>query len=102
MESKGQPLRQSALQALTAAAMALPGLMHAPSGAAQDNAASFQFGRYQEGNRDLFGASSKYKPIEVDSLQSSAWFAVDDSLTAQFNFRQDTWTGATPFTTASR
>ncbi len=102
MEAKGQPLKQGALQALTAAALALPGLMQSTSAAAQDNAATFQFGRYQEADRDLYGVNSKFKPIESDSLQSSAWFGSGDRMTGVINFRQDTWSGATPIATAPR
>ena len=74
VESQEQPVRQGALHALTAAALALPGLMPPTLCAAQDNAAVIQFGRYQENDRDLFGVTSKFKPIESDSLQASGWF----------------------------
>lgn len=76
--------------------------MLASPAAAQDNAASFQFGHFEEGNRNLYGVTSKFKPIESDSLQSSAWFDVTDSLKGLVNFRQDTWSGATPIATAPR
>ena len=90
-----------ALQALTAAALALPGLAAAPAHA-QDNAAVVQFGRYQESSRDLFGLSSKFAPLKSDSLQASAWVALTDRLKGIVNFRQDTWSGATPIATAPR
>jgi type II secretory pathway pseudopilin PulG len=90
-----------ALRALTAAALALPGIAAAPANA-QDNAAVLQFGRYQETSRDLFGLSSKYEPLRSDSLQASAWSAFTDRLSATFNFHQDTWSGATPIATAPR
>ena len=51
-------MESKALRALTAAALALPGLANA-----QDDAAVLQFGRYQETSRDLFGLSSKYEPL---------------------------------------
>ena len=97
---KGQPLRQGALHALTAAAVALPGVMQWTSCAAQDNAVVVQFGQYGEGSRDLYGVSSNFKPIESDSLQASAWFTITDRLKGLVNFRQDTWSGATPIATA--
>jgi hypothetical protein len=102
MGANGSGVRQGALQALTAAAMALPGLMHAGISPAQDNAASFQAGLYREGNRELYGVTSKFQPLQADSLQSSAWFAVTDRLATLLNFRQDTWSGATPIATAPR
>ena len=58
-----------------------------------------QFGRYQESSRDLFGLSSKYAPLQSDSLQASAWAAFTDRLKGTVNFRQDTWSGATPIAT---
>jgi hypothetical protein len=92
---------RSALQALTAAALALPGL--APSTAhAQDDAAVLQFGRYQESSRDLFGLSSKYSPLRSDSLFASGWSAFTDRFKATISLRQDTWSGATPIATAPR
>lgn len=86
-----------ALHALTAAALALPGLS-----AAQDNAAVVQFGRYQETSRDLFGLSSKYAPMRSDSLLASTQADLPDRWSGVFNLRQDTWSGATPIATAPR
>jgi hypothetical protein len=102
MASEEQPLRQGARHALTVAALALPGLTPSSPCAAQDNAAVVQFGRYQENDRELYGLSSKFKPIESDSLQASVWFAPTDWLKALINYRQDTWSGATPIATAPR
>jgi len=90
-------MESKALRALTAAALALPGLANA-----QDDAAVLQFGRYQETSRDLFGLSSKFAPLRSDSLQASAWSTFADRLNATFNFHQDTWSGATPIATAPR
>jgi hypothetical protein len=88
---------------LTAAALALPGLMQsAPSAAEDDNVAEVQFGQYREGNRDLFGLQSKFSPIESDSLHTSARFNITERLKGVINFRQDTWSGATPIATAPR
>lgn len=90
----------SALQALTAAALVLPGLVQAPAHAAADDEFSFQYGRYQEGERDLGNVKSNFKPITVDSLQSSGNVSLTDRIKFGFNFIQDTWSGATPITTA--
>lgn len=91
----------NALHALTAAALALPGLSASPS-AAQDNAAVVQFGRYQETSRDLFGLSSRYDPLRSDSLLASAWATLPERWSGVLNLRQDTWSGATPIATAPR
>ncbi|MGH8533627.1 MAG: DUF3570 domain-containing protein, partial [Gammaproteobacteria bacterium] len=97
---------QSAIQAsassraLTAAALALPGLVPSPAHAAEGDDFSFQYGRYQEGERNLFGVKSKFDPIVVDSLQGSASLTLFDRLKFFANYVQDTWSGATPITTA--
>ena len=101
MPPESRQAGRSTLQALTAAAIALPGLAPVAS-LAQDSAAVLQFGRYQESGRDLFGLSSKYDPLRSDSLQASAWTAFTDRLKGVLNLRQDTWSGATPIATAPR
>ena len=104
----GQPLRsgpQPAIQAnvssraLTAAALALPGLVPSPTHAAEGDEFGFQYGRYQEGERDLFGVESKFDPILVDSLHGSASLTLFDRLKFFANYVQDTWSGATPIAT---
>ena len=87
------------LQALTAAALCLPGLMQTPAYAAEEES-SFTYGHYQEGNRNLYGAESAFSPIEVESLQGSAKFKLTDRIKFAFNYVQDTWGGATPISTA--
>ena len=89
---------KSGLRALTAAALTLPGLMQAPAYAAEEEA-SFTYGHYQEGKRNLFGAQSNFNPIEVESLQGSAKFKLTDRIKFAFNYVQDTWGGATPIAT---
>jgi Protein of unknown function (DUF3570) len=90
---------KSGLNVLTVAALALPGLMQSPAFAAEEEA-SFTYGHYQEGERNLFGAQSEFSPIEVESLQGSAKFKLTDRIKFAFNFVQDTWGGATPMATA--
>ena len=87
------------LHALTAAALALPGLMPASVNAA-DEEASFQYGYYQEGKRDLAGVNSRFDPIEVNSIQGSSKIKLADRIKFAFNYIQDTWSGATPVATA--
>lgn len=90
----------NALQALTAAALVLPGLLHSSAQAAEEDEFSFQYCRYQEGGRNLGGAKLSYDPISVDSLQSGGKIKLTDRIKLAFNFSQDTWAGATPITTA--
>ncbi len=88
------------LHALTAAALALPGLAHTPVQAAEGDEAGFQYNRYQEGERNLFGVKSKFDPIQVDSLFGSAGLTLFDRMKFFFNYIQDTWSGATQIATA--
>ncbi|MCX7096927.1 MAG: DUF3570 domain-containing protein [Methylococcales bacterium] len=94
-----QPSSKATLTALTAAALALPGLLPMASLAA-DQEVGLQYGHYQESSRNLFGEQSKFKPIEVDSLEGSTSFKLSDRVKFGFNYVQDTWSGATPITTA--
>lgn len=91
----------SSLQALTVAAMALPGLlMPAAYAAAEDDDVNFQYGHYQEGKRNLYNAQNNRNPIEVDTLLGRAKISLSDRIKFAFNYTQDTWSGATPVTTA--
>ncbi len=87
-------------RALTAAALALPGFAPSPAHAVEGDEAGFQYGRYQEGERELFGVQSAFDPIEVDSLLGSGSVTLFDRLKFAFNYVQDTWSGATPIATA--
>jgi hypothetical protein len=89
-------------RALTAAALALPGLAPAPAHAAEGDEFGFQYGRYQEGEHDLFGVKSKFDPILVDSLHGSAGLTLFDRVKFFANYIQDTWSGATPIATVPR
>lgn len=89
----------ASLQALTAAALSLPGLMPATAQAA-DEEVSFLYGYYEESNRNLFGVNSRFDPIVVDSLLGSSKIKLSDRLKFAFNYTQDTWSGATPIATA--
>ncbi|MFZ2172269.1 MAG: DUF3570 domain-containing protein, partial [Methylococcaceae bacterium] len=89
----------SSLQALTAAALSLPGLMPSPANAAEEEA-SFLYGYYQESSRNLFGVTSRFDPITVNSLLGSSKIKLSDRVKFAFNYTQDTWSGATPIATA--
>ncbi len=90
------PINKS-LQALTAAALALPLLSSVC--VAEDNEADFAYSHYNEGERAI-GVKHSFKPIEVDSVLSSIKVKVADRLKVAFNYTQDTWGGATPIATA--
>ncbi|NOT83266.1 MAG: DUF3570 domain-containing protein [Methylococcaceae bacterium] len=99
-KSKSTAIANASLHALTAAALALPGLTLSPVVMGSDDEVSFQYGHYQEGKRDLANIRSNLKPIEVDSLQGSARVSLTDRVKFAFNYLQDTWSGATPISTA--
>lgn len=88
--------KSKSLHLLTAAALALP----LTTVYASDEEASFQYGHYQDGGRNLFNAQSDFKPIEVDSIQTNTKLKLADRVRLAFNYTQDTWSGATPVTTA--
>lgn len=93
--------KQSPLQALTTAALLLPGLMaQAPVQAEESDEFSFQYGHYEEGKRNLGNVHSQLKPISVESQHAAGRVKLSDRIKLAFNFTQDTWGGATPFTTA--
>jgi hypothetical protein len=103
------------LQALTKAAMLLPGLLTPPVHATEGDEVDFQYGHYQEGNRNLWGTvqdpitgansvsrlPNGLKPIEVDSIHGGAKVALSDRVKFAFNFLQDTWGGATPIASSA-
>ncbi len=118
MKKLGHGSRQRAiinpLSALTATALALPGMLYHPAHADDEGEVDFQYSHYQEGKRDIAGmaynfGSQKYyftklpnklNPIEVDSLHGSTRITLTDRVKFAFNYTQDTWSGATPVATA--
>ncbi|MDP3331354.1 MAG: DUF3570 domain-containing protein [Methylococcaceae bacterium] len=88
------------LQSLTAAALLLPGVMLGVAQAADEDEFSFQYGRYEESHRKLGDVKSQFDPISVDSLQAGSKISLTDRVKFAFNYIQDTWSGATPITTA--
>ncbi len=103
-----------ALQALTSAALVLPGLLSPMAHAADGDEVDFQYSHYQEGKRDLSsavidpqsgnnsvsGIKNALNPIEVDSIFGHSKVTLTDRIKFAFNYTQDTWGGATPITTA--
>lgn len=100
VKSKSTTFVSASLQALTVAALALPGLTLSPVAVASEDEMSFQYGHYQEGQRDLANIHSNLKPIEVDSLSGSARVKLTERIKFAFNYLQDTWSGATPISSA--
>ena len=87
------------MQALTAAALSLPGLMPVPVHAAEEEA-SFLYGYYEESNRNLYGVDSRFDPIVVNSFLGSTKFKLADRVKFTANYTEDIWSGATPIATA--
>ena len=90
------------LQALTVAALSLPGLIAVPAHAAEEEA-SLLYGYYQESARNIYsdsGIKSRFAPITVDSLMGSSKISLSDRVKLAFNYTQDIWGGATPIATA--
>ncbi|WP_374563894.1 DUF3570 domain-containing protein [Nitrosomonas sp.] len=92
--------RSTALQALTSAALVLPGLLMSSGHAAGPDRINFQYSRYQEGERNLYGVPQSLKPITADVLHGSGIFSLTDRTRFTFGYTQDTWSGATPVTIA--
>ena len=104
----------SPLQALTTAALVLPGLVSPMAYAAEGDEVDFQYSHYQEGKRDISsvisdpqtgdnnvsGIKNGLNPIEVETLHGSAKVTLTDRIKFAFNYTQDTWGGATPISTA--
>ncbi len=86
---------QSALNALTSAALLLPGLA-----AKAEDSAEFHYSHFQEGKRNLADAPSNMNPIEVDSVHGHVNASLTDRIKFAFDFTQDTWSGATAVATA--
>ena len=86
---------------LTAAALALPGLSLQPAQAAPGDVASLQYGHYKQSEWQLLdGLKSQYHPLQVDNIQANGLLTFEDRWKFNFNFVQDTWSGATPVASA--
>lgn len=94
--------KNKSLQALTSAAMVLPGLMLQPAQAAEVDADSFsfQYYRFQEGKRNLFNVPNKLDPIHADVIHATGRFSLTDRIKFNYNYTRDAWSGATPVTSA--
>lgn len=94
---------RAALDALALAALALPGILCTPvqaQDAAADDSVAVQAAHYRESRRPLAGLPNSAPPLRADSLQLHSTRVLDGSHTLQLGLMQDTWSGATPITTA--
>lgn len=96
------PAAGAALQLLSAAALLLPGVLSAPVQAADaaTESVTVQMSRYEEGRRDLAGTRSSLAPLSIDVVRGSVNLRALDRLRIKASYSQDTWSGATPITTA--
>lgn len=92
----------TSLQALTAAALSLPGLLpfNVDAAPAAEEETSFLYGYYEEGNRNLYNVQSRFDPIVVNSFLGSTKLKLADRIKIALNYAQDIWSGATPIATA--
>jgi len=102
VDAKDLQASSASLKALTLAALALPGVMGAPVTHAADDEMTSHYSFYQETDRNNYGMSGQYQPIRVDSLNSTGTMTLKDRIKLGFGYLQDTWSGATPITTARR
>lgn len=104
-----------ALQALTAAALMLPGMLTAQ---AADDEVTIQYGHYEEAKREIYGRlpvsessggntvfgekklPNNFAPITVDSIHVQGKTVLHDRWKFTANYSEDTWSGATPIASA--
>ncbi len=101
-QQKASNKSNGVLQALTSAALVLPGLLLTSAEAADANldSFSFQYNRFQEGKRKLFTVPNNLNPIQADVIQASGNVSLTDRVKFTFSYTRDVWSGATPVTTA--
>lgn len=92
---------RNALQALTAAALLLPGVLPGVQCALAQSAStlSVQASRFEEGQRHT-AVDTGLAPLQAWTLDLRAVRPLSDDLALDVSFTQDTWSGATPVSTA--
>nr|MCH9638636.1 DUF3570 domain-containing protein [Betaproteobacteria bacterium] len=95
----------TALHALTSAALVLPGLLltsttNATTASNYLDSFSFQVNRFQEGKRNLFNVPNNLDPIQADVLQANGSLSLTDRVNFTFAYTRDVWSGATPVTSS--
>jgi hypothetical protein len=69
--------------------------------AATGDIASLQYSHYKQTPWQLLdGLKSQYNPLQVDNVQANGLLSFEDRWRFNFNFVQDTWSGATPVASA--
>jgi hypothetical protein len=94
--------RSGALRALTAAALALPGIVPAHADVLDTGKIAIAYQHYAEGKRDLGEqtyAELNLRPLQADSVAISLSGSAFDRIEFGLELTQDTWSGATPVTT---
>ncbi|MDF1584569.1 MAG: DUF3570 domain-containing protein [Methyloprofundus sp.] len=92
--------RSIALQALTSAALILPGLVVSPAKSVADDTVSMQYNYFNEGARQLYNVPNTRAPIRADTFHLGSQISLTDRIKFAFDYTQDTWSGATPVTTS--
>jgi hypothetical protein len=87
------------LRRLTAAALALPGLLPCMVSADGGSDASLAYSRYEESRRRVHGNNHGFAPLRADTLSAHASSVYGGAWQASLDFSEDTWSGATPVTT---
>lgn len=64
------------------------------------SAASLQISRYEEGARDLISVESTLAPLSIEVFSAHARLNLGARSRVDLSFSEDTWSGATPVTTA--
>lgn len=100
IKDKKNAAAASTLQALTSAALLLPGLLLSSARAANNDSVDIQYSHHQEGKRELFDVPNNRNPIEVDTFHIGSHISLADRVKFAFTYIQDTWSGATPVTTS--
>ncbi len=98
------PAGRGSLQALTAAALLLPGLGGLGGGAQAQpvEGVAVHFSRYRESPRAIEGAPNVMPALAADSLSLQAEPRLPNGDGLRLTLTQDTWSGATPVSAAPR
>lgn len=94
------PTTSNTLQALTSAAIVLPGLLLSPIKAYSGDTVSMQYSHFNEGKRELYNVPNTRTPIRADTFHLGSQLTLKDRIKFAFDYTQDTWSGATPVTTS--
>lgn len=91
---------RSAIDALTAAALLLPGINGSLALAEPKNDVAVQTSHFRESRNGIAGAPVAMRPIAVDTIVVRSNVEISRSDALALTCWQDTWSGATPITTA--